>query len=179
MGDASLRSSQNYFRRDADSDAVIFDLSLLPLDGETSLEVVTGRESKFDSILGFYRIVDDFGTVIVDGVSYKPDDPDYERMAKSDGNLFYQLTGLRSSPDVADRRTGIELTQESGKLAPFVVVDDETFFTFAEANSDGINHFRSLAPNTLGFEDFFGGGDTDFDDLLAAFRFTLPNSDIA
>ena len=179
LGDASLRSSQNYFRRDADSDAVIFDLSLLPSDDETSLEVVTGRESKFDSILGFYRIVDDFGTVIVDGVSYKPDDPDYERMAKSDGNLFDQLTGLRSSPDVADRRTGIELTQESGKLAPFVVVDDETFFTFAEANSDGINHFRSLAPNTLGFEDFFGGGDTDFDDLLAAFRFTLPNSDIA
>ena len=179
LGDASLRSSQNYFRRGADSDAIIFDLSLLPSGGETSLEVVTGRESKLDSVLGFYRIVDDLGTVIIDGVSYKPDDPDYERMAKSDGNLFDQLTGLSSSPDVADRRTGIELTKHTGKLAPFVVVDGETFFTFADANSDGINHFRSLAPNTLGFEDFWGGGDTDFDDLLAAFRFTSPSSDIA
>ena len=179
LGDASLRSSQNYFRRDADSDAVILDLTLLPPDGATSLELVTGRESAFDSKLGFYRIVDDLGTVIVDGVSYQPDHPDYERMATSDGNVFDRLTGLSSRQDVAQRRTGIELAMDSGKLAPFVVVNNQTYFTFSDANSDGINHFRSLAPNTLGFEDFFGGGDTDFDDLLTVFRFTSPNSNLA
>jgi hypothetical protein len=179
LGDASLRSSQNYFRRDADSDAVILDLTLLPPDGATSLELVTGRESAFDSKLGFYRIVDDLGTVIVDGVSYQPDHPDYERMATSDGNVFDRLTGLSSRQDVAQRRTGIELAMDSGKLAPFVVVNNQTYFTFSDANSDGINHFRSLAPNTLGFEDFLGGGDTDFDDLLTVFRFTSLNSNLA
>ena len=178
LGDGSLRSSQNYFRSNANSDAVILDLTLLPADRKTTLEVVTGRDATFNSTIGFYRIVDDIGTVIVDGVSYQPDDPDYARMAKSEGNLFDPLTGLSASLDIAELKNGIELTQDLGKLAPYAVVNDQTFFTFADANTDGINHFRSLATNTLGFEDTFGGGDSDFDDVVAAFNYTLPSLNI-
>ena len=178
LGDGSLLSTQNYFRSKADSDAVILDLTLLPADGKTALEVVTGRDATFNSKLGFYRIVDDIGTVIVDGVKYHPDDPDYARMAKSEGNLFDPLTGLSASLDVAELKDGIELTQDLGMLAPFAVVNDHTFFTFADANPDGINHFRSLAPNILGFDDSFGGGDSDFDDVVAAFNYTSPSSSI-
>lgn len=173
LGDGALRSSQNYFRRDRASDAVILDLTLLPLDGEAVVDVVTGREADFDSTLGFYRVVDDLGTVVVDGVRYQPGHADYAQMATSNGNRFDPLTGFSASQERAERSTGIGLTADSGRLAPFAVVNDQTLFTFAEANADGLNHFRVLAPNTLGFEDFFAGGDTDFDDALASFRFTL------
>ena len=50
-------------------------------------------------------------------------------------------------------------------------MNEQLFFTFSEANSDGLNHFRSLAPNIIGFEDSDRGGDTDFDDVALAFRF--------
>ena len=173
LGDGALRSSQNYFRRDRASDAVILDLTLLPLDGEAVVDVVTGREADFNSTLGFYRVVDDLGTVVVDGVRYQPGHADYALMATSNGNRFDPLTGFSASQERAERSTGIGLTADSGRLAPFAVVNDQTLFTFAEANADGLNHFRVLAPNTLGFEDFFAGGDTDFDDALASFRFTL------
>ncbi|QNI84798.1 hemolysin-type calcium-binding repeat family protein [Synechococcus sp. PROS-7-1] len=177
LGDGALRSSRNYFRRDRESDAVILDLTLLPLDGEAVVDVVTGREADFDSTLGFYRVVDDLGTVVVDGVRYQPGHADYARMATSNGNRFDPLTGFSASQERAERSTGIGLTADTGRLAPFAVVNDQTLFTFAEANADGLNHFRVLAPNTLGFEDFFAGGDTDFDDALASFRFTLPGAD--
>ena len=45
LGDGALRSSENYFRGDSDSDAVILDLALLPSDGQAVVDVVTGRES--------------------------------------------------------------------------------------------------------------------------------------
>jgi hypothetical protein len=48
-------------------------------------------------------------------------------------------------------------------------VNGNHYFTFAEANIDGINHFTQLAPNVIGLEDLYGGGDEDFDDLLIGF----------
>ena len=179
LGDAALRSSLNYLRQGGTSDAVILDLTLLPSFGEAVADVVVGREAAFDSALGFYRVVDDLGTVEVGGVSYQPGHALYARMATSDANRFDPLTGFSVSQDVAERRSGIGLSQDSGKLAPFAVVNQHTFFTFAEANSDGINHFRALAPNVLGFEDIYGGGDTDFDDMLLSFRIAPPNTSLA
>ena len=171
LGDAALRSSQNYFRRGGESDAVILDLTLLPDSGQTVVDVLTGREAALDSTLGFYRVVDDLGTVVVDGVSYSTDHSSYAQMATSAANRFDPLTGFSANQKRAERKSGIELDQSLGKLAPFAAVDDQLFFTFAQASSDGLNHFRALAPNVLGFEDIYGGGDTDFDDTLAAFRF--------
>ena len=172
LGDAALRSSQNYFRRGGKSDAVILDLTLLPDSGETVVDVLTGREAALDSTLGFYRVVDDFGTVVVDNVSYRPDHSSYAQMATSAANLFDPLIGFSVNQSLAELKSGIELDQSSGKLAPFAVVDDQLFFTFAKASADGLNHFRSMAPNILGFEDLYAGGDTDFDDTMLAFRFT-------
>ena len=174
LGDSALRTSQNYFRSHGDSDSVILDLTLLSYGDEAVADVLTGREAAFDSTLGFYRVVDDLGTVVVDGVSYRPGQAGYARMATSDSNRFDPLTGFSVGHSVAEMRSGIGLSRNSGKLAPFAVVNNRTFFTFAEASSDGINHFRALAPNILGFEDIYGGGDTDFDDTLVAFRFASP-----
>lgn len=176
LGDAALRSSVNYLRQGEASDALILDFTLLPAFGDAVADVVVGREAAFDSTLGFYRVVDDLGTVVVGGVSYQPGHALYRQMATSDANRFDPLTGFSVTQDVADSRSGIELSRNSGKLAPFAVVNQHTFFTFAEANPDGINHFRALAPNIIGFEDIYGGGDTDFDDMLLSFRITPPDT---
>ena len=42
----------------------------------------------------------------------------------------------------------------------------DAFFSFADANSDGMHHFREFGNGTIGFEDIKGGGDQDFDDYI-------------
>lgn len=40
------------------------------------------------------------------------------------------------------------------------------YFAFVNANSDGIDHVISLPGNTLGFKDYYGGGDLDYNDVV-------------
>jgi hypothetical protein len=46
----------------------------------------------------------------------------------------------------------------------------QTYFFYDDANRDGISHFRSFGGNAIGFEDWHGGGDLDFDDNLVHLR---------
>ena len=48
-------------------------------------------------------------------------------------------------------------------------MEGNTFFAFADANTDGISHFRSLGSNLFGLEDQLGGGDLDYDDHIVGF----------
>lgn len=48
----------------------------------------------------------------------------------------------------------------AGKRRPNV------FFSFVQANPDGIDHFRWLNSTDVGVEDKYGGGDRDYDDLI-------------
>lgn len=48
------------------------------------------------------------------------------------------------------------------------------FFTFPDANPDGLDHFDWLGENILGIEDLTGGGDRDFDDLVFRMVFGVP-----
>ena len=43
------------------------------------------------------------------------------------------------------------------------------YFAFVNANSDGIDHIISLPGNTLGFKDYYGGGDLDYNDVVLHF----------
>ncbi|HEY9599504.1 MAG TPA: DUF4114 domain-containing protein [Cyanophyceae cyanobacterium] len=45
------------------------------------------------------------------------------------------------------------------------------YFAYLGANPDGVDHIRLLGDNTFGFEDLYGGGDQDFNDMV--FRLTL------
>jgi hypothetical protein len=41
------------------------------------------------------------------------------------------------------------------------------YFAFVDTtNSDGIDHIRALPGNTLGFKDYYGGGDLDYNDIV-------------
>jgi len=40
------------------------------------------------------------------------------------------------------------------------------YFAYQGINQDAVDHVRVLGNNTFGFEDLFGGGDNDFNDLV-------------
>ncbi len=65
-----------------------------------------------------------------------------------------------------------------GSLGMFLAVNSadlsasKIFFSFAAANSDGLDHVKALGNNALGFEDLVGLGDADFHDAVVRVSFT-------
>ena len=137
--------------------------------------VAVSREADYDAITGFYRIRDVLGSVrTLDGLGLiKPGEPGYAEAALSAANQVSALSNLRVG-NMQTRRFDFSIT-EMDMIAPFAVVHGNTFFAFAGANPDGINHFRSLGKNIFGLEDMFGGGDRDYDDQVMSFTFTAAS----
>ena len=151
--------------------APILDFSSLPdfMSGPLTVSVELAREADYDTIVGFYNVVDEIGSVrdSLTGDIISPGDSNYSNVALE--NIVEGLTDLK----VADNNTDtISRTFEStGLVAPFVEVQDtnEIYFAFDSANSDSIKHIKTLGLNTFGLEDTQGGGDLDYDDLIFKF----------
>ena len=151
--------------------APVLDFSVFPASDTVTGRLQLAREASFDAVVGFYRAIDAQGAVRdAEGGLLRPGDPGYAVAALREDNRVAELSDLQ----VADRQTGTVGLQlrESSFLAPFATVRGDTFFAYAEANGDGIGHFRVLGTNSFGLEDLFGGGDRDFDDLILSFSFT-------
>ncbi|HAG80951.1 MAG TPA: hypothetical protein DCL61_07200 [Cyanobacteria bacterium UBA12227] len=133
------------------------------LTGMVSAEFTVSSEAAYNNSGGFY-VVDNYKGHIG---NLKPSDPGYAQAA------------------VSQR---LDLDQEllpAGKLlAPFIIADGTpeeflahnpnnqhgqgklAYFAYIGANPDGVDHVRQLDKNTFAFEDLFGGGDRDFNDLV-------------
>jgi hypothetical protein len=155
------------------SQAPVLDLSALRADQRLRGMVALGREADFNSVAGFYRALDAQGTIVAaDGVTrLRPVDPGYGAEALRTGNLVNQLGNLNVADNQISSRNFVDLAGGSF-LAPYALVNGNTFFAYGAANSDGISHFRSLGNNLFGLEDISGGGDRDYDDLVIGFNFT-------
>jgi len=171
LGDSSLINAKNYLRSNDNSDGIILDFSALKIEEKIAADIIIGRDASFKPTLGFYHVKDDLGTITIDGIDYRPSHSDYANLAISSKNLFDELTGLNANLGVAEYRQAINFDHKSGKLAPFALVNENIFFSFADANIDNINHFYIHAANIIGLEDMLHGGDTDFDDTLLGFKF--------
>lgn len=137
---------------------------------------VTNSEAAFDNTIGFYTIDDITGRI----GDLRPEDIGYSQAAlqrsvfdmKRDENLSKQLNG-------------------SALLAPFIIADSSleqflnqnpnnnqssanqlAYFAFSEANPDKVDHIRLLGDNKFGFEDIYGGGDRDYNDIVLQVNFT-------
>ena len=154
-------------------------LDLTALTAAQSLQgtVALGREAELDSVVGFYRALDVQGTIVAaDGVTrLRPGDLGYGAVALRAGNLVNQLGNLSVADDQTVSRNFADVTGGSF-LAPYALVNGNTFFAFSAASSDGISHFRSLGNNLFGLEDVFGGGDADYDDMVIGLNFTSLSS---
>jgi hypothetical protein len=153
--------------------APVLDLSALTAAQQLKGTVALGREANFNSVAGFYRSLDAQGTIVAaDGITrLKPGDVDYRAEALRTDNLVNQLGNLSVADNQTSSRNFVDLAGGSF-LAPYALVNGNTFFAYGAANSDGISHFRSLGNNLFGLEDISGGGDRDYDDLVIGFNFT-------
>ena len=138
------------------------------------------REASYNSQVSFYRVLNASGAVAdpVTGAPILPGQPGYEAAARAS-----QVSNL-SRLSVSNNRTNSRsvTVSDSFMLAPLADVEAgttrHTFFAFNEANSDGVQHFQVLGDNVFGFEDLYGGGDRDFDDLIFSFKPTTLSAGI-
>ena len=155
-------------------------IDLSDLTGQVSVNVKVHREASFDSVIGFYQVADSNGGIDInaDGViDFNVGDAGYKEAA-----LENRVTGLDLLKTDNQQTTTFNGTFNGGStLASFIVVNGtvdeainnsaEVYFSFLGANSDGVDHIRSLGNNTFGFEDLFGGGDNDFNDMIVEIDF--------
>jgi hypothetical protein len=149
--------------------------SVLDFSPFTSGETISGvveiaREADFDSVIGFYRTVNNAGGVLAaDGITVlSPGDSGYSEAALLASNKVKELDNLT----VADNQTKeISFTlSEFTHIVPYAVVNGQSLFAFAAANASGVSHFRTIGDNLFGYEDTFKGDD-DHDDMVIGFTF--------
>jgi len=151
--------------------------ALLDFTGFSKNQTVAGtltlaRDASYDAITGFYRSLDSQGTVLdAIGNRLRPGDNGYQAAALRPDNLVSELANLQvGNQQSSSSNINIKINETTGFLAPYALVNTNIFFAFGAANSDKINHFRSLDSNTIGLEDMTGGGDNDFNDHTIKFN---------
>ena len=150
--------------------AALLDFSTFSGTETVQGSLVLAREASFDSVTGFYRTLDMTGSVRDSlGAILRPGDAGYTAAAKL--NLVGGLSNLKVGNLQTSVNSALSIT-ESTYLAPMAIVNGATYFAFADASSDKLNHFKVLGVNLFGFEDMGGLGDRDYDDLVIGFRFT-------
>jgi len=137
------------------------------LTGLVSAEFEVNSEAAYNNTFGFYAVDDPTGRI----GNLNPGDPGYAEAAIA-------------------QKLDLTVGLPGGKLlAPFVIADGTpeeflaknpnnqstqgtlAYFAYMGANPDGVDHLRLLGDNVFGFEDKFGGGDADFNDLVVQVNF--------
>jgi len=158
---------------DLQNQAPILDFTAFANDQIIDLTLGYGREAALDSITGWYTINSADGAITAtNGDTLLPGDARYAAEALGSANRIDALSGL----SIADGQTSSQDLKVNGGvlLAPYAQVSNgETYFGFAKANSDGIQHFQKLGTNLIGLEDLKGGGDLDFQDAVFLFDFAI------
>lgn len=135
-----------------------------------TLSGTLSRSADDNSILQWYEVADAAGTILdpASGVLLKPEEAGYRIAAKQRAALISGTPLELSNTTI----TSFSLSLEAGALyAPLVTNQrsDASYFAFAAANMDGLEHFTSFGANRWGVEDLFGSGDSDFDDMILSF----------
>ena len=158
-----------------------FTLKLVDLQdmaGEVQVKVTVTSDANLSSTAGFYAVEDEQGTV--NGIA--PGESGYTQAALSQridldlvatsgqvSNYDVSLTGgqlLAPYLMVNSDQILADVGEQAPESTETVSEDSTTYFAFAAANPDGINHVQSLGSNHFAFEDTFGGGDLDFNDFV-------------
>ena len=131
--------------------------------------------------MGFYQVENEQGQVFDEfGNLLNPGDEGYIKAAMQQSVTELSLSGENGTVITSTA------TMMVGKLlSTFIIVDGTTeqlldsdmandptvYFNHLGANTDGQDHVRLMGDNTFGFEDMAGGGDMDFDDVIARVSF--------
>ncbi len=110
------------------------------------------------------------GTVTHSAAVYNPNDQPWQATLTDTfaaGQLYAPVL-------IANGNIQTFLAQNSSNSAPTnlnqgTAATPVAYFAFVNANGDGIDHVRSLPGYALGFKDFYGGGDLDYNDIVLNF----------
>jgi hypothetical protein len=152
-------------------------IDLRDISGVKAASVTVGGSSSYDNFIGFYRVDDASGKI----GTLDPSDAGYAQAALGRNVILYNKTAGNATPSI----------EGGGILAPYMIANGtpqdflaknptnqgsgnlpHVYFGFVGANPDKAQHIQLLGDNKFGFEDTFGGGDRDFNDVTAQFRVT-------
>jgi hypothetical protein len=134
--------------------------------------VVRVRQNGGDSLsLEFYRVDDFAGTV----AGLAPGQAGYA--AAADARAYRLAAGGTSLAGPGyGQYAQAELTHvDAGDLIAMQLTNrstDRVYWAFAPANPDGTAHLWNYGANVWGWEDLYGGGDRDYNDLVVQIDFT-------
>jgi Domain of unknown function (DUF4114) len=150
-------------------------IDLRDISGVKAASVTVGGSSSYDNFIGFYRVDDASGKID----TLNPGDAGYAQAALGRNVILYNKTAGNVTPSI----------EGGGILAPYIIANGtaqsfldrnptnqgngnlpNAYFGFIGANPDKVQHIQLLGDNKFGFEDTFGGGDRDFNDVTAQIR---------
>jgi hypothetical protein len=175
-----------------DSVAVSISSGIFNLFGLTSPEEVAIQATSVggnSNILFAYRVDSVTGAILSnDGSWIKPSDIGYARAALSSQNLLRDDTLILKKAQSTTTFFDESTTEDTDLFALAVItngsIDDflttnknneqgkgpNAFFSIGAANPDGMAHMISLDSGVVAFEDLWGGGDMDYNDVVIAFK---------
>ncbi len=146
-------------------------LDLLNVTGDVVATFTVNREAAYDNFAGFYRVADTDGGIDLNGdriADLAPGQSGYTQAALAARAEAVALTTANRTQSV------FESAVAGGSLyVPFLIANgtpdsfdpNQVYFAFGAANADGAEHIR-FTDGAIGFEDLFGGGDGDFNDMV-------------
>jgi glycerophosphoryl diester phosphodiesterase len=151
-------------------------LDLRGTTAKVTAEFTVNREAISNNLIGFYKVVDEFGAIDINGDGkgdIKVGAANYaqEAMRQRIGDVNLTVSN-QSVATFNNTLTGGSI------LAPFMITNggtvdqviagqtNQVYFAYLGANSDKVDHIRLLGDNTFGFEDLAGGGDFDYNDVI-------------
>jgi hypothetical protein len=191
---SELPDNLNNSIQPTDRETVIFNFTDFITNNQVAVELFSyfNESSEFSNDLSFYQLADTQGSILdpISGARLAPGDDGYREAALKLAQTFEATDSDSSNDDLSGRISqdaaqmgsfsfAIDALDDTALIAPLVTTSaGDTWTPFAEANRDGLNHFKWKGGLSFQVEDQFGLGDGDFNDLQAVFT-TLEINGIA
>ncbi|WP_373544971.1 DUF4114 domain-containing protein [Chamaesiphon sp.] len=151
----------------------IFDLT--GSAGAFKVDITTTSDAAYNNSIGFYAVEDTNGTIKTANGTFKPGDANYAIEAVKSALLQTGKTDSKLNQDIDGGKIYAPVVIAQGTFNDFTTKNPtnggdgtvvHAYFNYLGANPDKLDHFRLLGNNTFGFEDMYGGGDRDFNDVV-------------
>jgi Ca2+-binding RTX toxin-like protein len=150
----------------------IFDLTAINTPLNAVFEIK--RDAYYSNHVSFYKIEDVQGTIKVGTNLLKPGDSGYREAAVQGRITGVDLVGVNGQSVTSNA-----VIQGNALYAPILIANSavansnfsNVYTAYRLGNADLVDHVRLLGDNTFGFEDIYGGGDRDFNDVIVRATF--------
>jgi uncharacterized delta-60 repeat protein len=160
----------------------IFDLTSVVNTTSVQTNFEVKRDASYNNHIGFYKIEDAQGSILAGTALIKPGEAGYREAIVQGRIAGIDLVGANGQTVASNGSF-----QGGALYAPFLIVNSSSnnadfsniFTAYSLGNADKVDHVRLLGDNTFGFEDLFGGGDRDYNDVIIKATFASTPGDFS